>query len=99
MLRYVSVTRATSPPWPIAIDAFATDWEQSDILWAFPPAPLARKAWQSWKSSESRAMYLCLLEPRGRDEMAKLVKEKRKWVPEISGREGGFIVVLFERSC
>jgi hypothetical protein len=94
MLRYVTVTKATAPPWPVGVDAFAVEWEADDVLWAFPPPPLARKAWQMWKGSKSTAMYLCVPKPTDENELTKLIAGRQQWEPVVL-REKGFTVALF----
>ena len=41
-------------------DAFSTQLTVTDIVWAFPPLPLFRRAWKTWRDSPSTTIYLVL---------------------------------------
>jgi hypothetical protein len=90
-------TTVTTGGRPIGIDALRMHWEPEDVLWAFPPAGLARKAWHHWKQTDSKTMYLCLPEPRrGHDMLNAVGKQQHSWPAEVDG-EDDFVVVLFQK--
>jgi hypothetical protein len=84
---------------PIGIDALRMRWTPEHVLWAFPPAGLARKAWHQWKQSSSTTMYLCLPEPRrGHDMRTAVGKQQRAWPAVVRGEDTvNFIVVMFQK--